>query len=65
MDDHDRRFDKLEDMVEKGFEATQTAIASLRDSESRRKGAMGIVKLLFAGTGLAGLVELVKDFLHR
>lgn len=65
MDDHDRRFDTLEGMVTKGFEETKNSISELRNSESRRKGALGIVKIALGAGGLAGLWELAKEFLHR
>jgi hypothetical protein len=65
MDDHDRRFDKLEEMVTAGFDETKAGLAELRSSESRRKGAMGVIKLIFGAGGFAGLYEVIKGLLHR
>lgn len=65
MDDHDRRFDRLEEMVTKGFDDTKAAIDELRATESRRKGAMSVLKVAFGAGTLTGLVELVKELFHK
>ena len=65
MDDHDRRFDKLEEQMDAGFEGINRKLDGLRLAESRRKGAMSVLKLLFGGGTLAGLWELAKTWIHK
>ena len=60
MEDHDRRFDKIEEIVTKGFDETKAAIADLRSAESQRRGAMTVLKLIMGASGLAGAYEVFK-----
>lgn len=65
MDEHDKRLDRLERKVDDGFEGINRKLDGLRAEESRRKGAMTVLKLLFgAGSGV-GLWEIIKGLLHR
>lgn len=65
MDDHDRRFDKLEEIIDTGFAKVNGQLDALSAERYQRKGAMGLVKLILGASGIAGLVELVKEMLHR
>lgn len=65
MDDHDRRFDKIEEMVETGFGKVNDRLDALSAERYQRKGAMGLVKLMLGASGIAGLIEFVKELLHR
>lgn len=65
MDEHDKRFDKLERAVADGFEKVNGKLDALRAAESRRKGAMTVLKLLFgAGSGM-GVWEIIKGLIHK
>lgn len=65
MDEHEKRLDRLERKVDNGFEGINRKLDSLHGAESRRKGAMTVLKLLFgAGSGV-GLWEIIKGMLHR
>lgn len=65
MDDHDRRFDKLEEQMQEGFDGVNRRLDSIGAAENRRKGAIGVLKLIFGAGGLAGIWELAKEWLHR
>ncbi len=65
MDEHDRRFDRIEEIVTTGFRETKAAIDDLRGHESRRKGALAVVKILLGGGVAASAWELIKGYLHR
>lgn len=65
MDEHDRRFDRLEEKVDAGFAGINSKLDGLRQAESRRKGAIGVLKLLVGASGVTGLYELAKGLLHR
>lgn len=65
MTEHDRRFDKLEKAVTDGFDKVNGKLDALKEERAQRKGAMGLVKLILGASGIAGLIELVKEMLHR
>lgn len=65
MDDHDRRFDKIEEIVESGFSNVNGRLDALMAEKNQRKGALGLVKLMLGASGIAGLIEFVKELLHR
>ena len=65
MEEHDRRFDQLEKKVDDGFSGIYRRLDDLKDTESRRKGAMGVLKLLFGAGTLTGLWEVIKGILHK
>lgn len=65
MDEHDKRFDKLEKAVADGFEKVNGKLDALRDERAQRKGAMGLIKLLLGASGIYGLIDLVKGIWHK
>lgn len=65
MDEHDKRFDRLETKVDEGFAGINSKLDALHSAESRRKGAFTMLKLLFGAGGGVGAWEIIKGFLHR
>lgn len=65
MDDHDRRFDKLDEQMQQGFDGINSRLDSIGAAENRRKGAMGVIKLLFGAGTLTGIVEFIRELFHR
>lgn len=65
MDDHDRRFDKLEEIIDTGFAKVNGQLDALSAERYQRKGAMGLVNLILGASGIAGIIELVKELFHK
>ena len=76
MDEHDKRFDRLDKKIDDGSERTrlqiETGFASINDrldeitaAENRRKGAIDLLKFVAGSAGLYGLWELAKGFFHK
>lgn len=65
MDDHDRRFDKLEEIIDTGFAKVNGQLDALSAERYQRKGAMGLVKLLLGAGGIYGLIDLIKGLWHK
>lgn len=59
MDEHDKRFDRIEKQIGEGFTEMREGFAALAATENQRKGAKGLIKAAFAGGGIiAGLIEI-------
>jgi hypothetical protein len=76
MDEHDKRFDRLDKKIDDGSERTRVQIESgfasinhrldaITATENRRKGAVGLVKFALGSAGLYGLWEVIKGLFHR
>ena len=65
MDEHDKRFDRLESKIDDGFEKLNGKLDHITAEENRRKGAMTLLKIVFGAGGLAGLWEVLKGFAHK
>ena len=65
MDEHDKRFDRLEKKVDAGFDGINRKLDGLKASEQRRKGAMGLIKLALGAGGVYSLIDLVKGLWHK
>lgn len=60
MDEHEKRFDRLDQKIDDGFKTINNRLDTLTASENWRKGAVGILKILGSGGILTGLYEGVK-----
>ena len=65
MDEHDKRFDKLEKKIDDGFEKMNGKLDHITAVENRRKGLMSAINLLLGAGGIAGAWELVKDLIRK
>lgn len=65
MDEHDKRFDKLERKIDDGFEKINGKLDNITAEENRRKGALTLIKLSLGAGGLAGAWEVLKSLTHK
>lgn len=73
MDEHEKRVDRIEQKIDDGFDQVRqqtdagftrihARINELHDAESRRKGALGLVKMFFSGGLITTIFEGAKAF---
>lgn len=65
MDEHDKRFDRLDKKIDDGFASINGKLDTITASENRRKGALTLLKIAFGSAGVAGAWEVLKSFAHR
>lgn len=63
MDEHEKRVDRIEGKIDEGFARLHERLDELAGAEHQRKGALGLLKLLFSGSVITGLFEAGKSFL--
>lgn len=64
MDEHEKRVDRIEGKIDEGFARLHERLDELAGAEHQRKGALGLLKLLFSGSVITGLWEAGKAFLN-
>ena len=65
MDEHAKRFDKLDEKIDSGFSSLNGRLDTLTANENKRSGALGLVKVILGSAGFYGLYEVVKGFWHK
>lgn len=60
MDEHERRFARVEGKIDAGFQAVTDRLDALTASENRRKGALGVMKAIVGGGLLTGVIEAAR-----
>jgi uncharacterized protein involved in exopolysaccharide biosynthesis len=71
MDEHEKRVDRIEQKIDDGFTQVRQQsdagfarihqrIDELAEAEHRRKGALGLLKMLFSGGVITGIFEGAK-----
>lgn len=72
MDEHDKRFDRIERSIAEGFKGTSdgfreinSRLDDLTSAENRRIGAMGLIKVVIGSAGVYGLWEMTKGLFHK
>lgn len=65
MDEHDKRFDRLDKTITDGFKSVNARLDTITEAENRRKGAMWLVKIILGSAGLIGAWELIKGMIHQ
>jgi hypothetical protein len=73
MEEHKERTDRIESKMDDGFASVQQSIQAgfsrvhqrideLSAAEHRRKGALGLIRMLFSGGVITGIFEGAKTF---
>lgn len=66
LDEHDRQLGELRKEVREGFEALSAKISELFAAENRRRGMLGLLKMLVTGGALTGVAEFLRSiFTHH
>jgi hypothetical protein len=65
LDEHDRRFDQIEQKIDHGFAELSRQIQDLFAAENRRRGMFGFAKVLIAGGALTGAAEWLRSMFHH
>lgn len=69
MDEHGKRFDRLESQVRDGFDQVNERLDALSTADSERRGASQmsrmLLRVILAITGAGGVWEIAKEFLHK
>lgn len=65
LDTLEVRLDKQDEQVAAGFKGIHEKLDNLMATELKRKGAMGLIKILLGGGTLAGAFEGVKAWLGK
>lgn len=65
MDEHEKRVDRIEQKIDEGFEAVNTRLDLLTESENRRKGALVALRVLLGSGVIAAIVEGARALLGR
>ncbi len=65
MDEHDKRFDRLDKTINAGFESVNRRLDTIAETENKRKGATSLLKILLGTGGAYGAWTLIKGLLHR
>lgn len=65
MEEHDRRFDRLENTVTEGFKAVNGKLDELKALENQRKGVAILGRFLFGGGVVAAILEILRVWWHK
>lgn len=57
MDEHEKRVDRIEGKIDAGFARLHQRLDEQAATEHQRKGALGLVKMLFSGGVITAIVE--------
>ena len=73
MDEHEKRVDRIEGKIDDGFEQLRASVEAgfsrvhqrvdeLSAAEHRRRGALRLIRMLFSGGVITGIVEGAKTY---
>lgn len=65
MDEHEKRVDRIEGKIDDGFARVHERLDELAEAEHTRKGALGLLKLLFSGSVITGIWEGARALFNK